>query len=450
VAERFSGITRPTEVERHGGDQVMAMSERTLIRLGWWAWAASLALLATGVGMLLVVRYRYPGAPAYGYWRESTIIPAVYATLGLVIATQRPRHPVGWLLMGCGLTGSLQLVTGQYAVLAGPAGLPGRLHAMWTASQFQITWVGLVLLLLLLFPTGRLPSPRWRPVAWSVVAGICLSLVAQALKPRTLSDVPGDTNPFALPPLEPVLRPLDVLGGTLAIVGLIGALASLVVRLRRSRGLERQQLKWFVFVALLGIVALYLLFPLLTLLTGLPLGTAPNGVLALLDPWVLAPLALPITVATAIVRHRLYDIDRVINRTLVYGLLTALLGSVYAAGVFVLGRLLDPADGQSELAVAASTLAVAALFQPARRRVQAAVDRRFNRARYDAARTVEAFSVRLRDQVDLDSLAAELLTVIDQTVQPTQVSLWLRPMSRKSPPQAQPSNEATLLDTALA
>jgi hypothetical protein len=218
------------------------------------------------------------------------------------------------------------------------------------------------------------------------------------------------------------------------IVGLIGALASLVVRLRRSRGRERQQLKWFVYVALLGIVAIYLLFPLLTVFIDLPQGTGPpSGVLALLDPWVLAPLALPITVAVAIVRHRLYDIDRVINRTLVYGLLTALLGSVYAAGVFVLGRLLDPAGGQSGLAVAASTLAVAALFQPARRRVQAAVDRRFNRARYDAARTVEAFSVRLRGHVDLDTLSAELLTVVDQTVQPTQASLWLRPTSMKSP-----------------
>jgi hypothetical protein len=281
-------------------------------------------------------------------------------------------------------------------------------------------------------------------VAWSVVAGIALSLVTQALKPRTLSDVPGDTNPFPQPALEPVIGPLDVLGGTLVFVGLLGTLASLVVRLRRSRGRERQQLKWFVYVALLGVVAIYLLDPLLKLLTNLPLGSGNSGVLALTDPWVLAPLALPITVAVAILRHRLYDIDRVINRTLVYGLLTALLGSVYAAGVFVLGRLLDPADGQSELAVAASTLAVAALFHPARRRVQTAVDRRFNRARYDAARTVEAFSVRLRDQVDLDTLSAELLTVVDHTVQPTQASLWLRPMTIKSPPQAQPSHEANL------
>jgi hypothetical protein len=239
----------------------MARSERTLIRLAWSTWAASLALLATGVGMLLVVRYRYPGVPAYGYWRESTIIPGVYGTLGLVIATRRPQHPVGWLLIGLGLAGSLQLVAGQYAILAGPAGLPGRLHAMWTANQFQITWVGLVLLLLLLFPTGRLPSPHWRLVAWSVVAGTGLALVTRALDPKTLSDTPGYRNPFALPALEPVLGLLEVLGGALVFVGLFGALASLGVRLRRSRGRERQQLKWFVYVALLGIAAIYLLDP---------------------------------------------------------------------------------------------------------------------------------------------------------------------------------------------
>ena len=255
---------------------------------------------------------------------------------------------------------------------------------MWTASQFQITWVGLVLLLLLLFPTGRLPSPRWRPVAWSLVAGVALSLVTQALKPRTFSDIAEDTNPFAQPALEPVIGPLDVLGGTLVVVGLFGTLASLVVRLRRSRGRERQQLKWFVYVAVLGIVAIYLLDPLLHILTDLPLGSGSRGGLALTDPWVLAPLVLPITVA------------------------------------------------------------VAALFQPARRRVQTAVDRRFNRARYNAARTVSAFSVRLRDHVDLDTLSAELLAVVDQTLQPTQASLWLRPMSMKSPPQVPPSNEANV------
>jgi hypothetical protein len=380
---------------------------------------------------------------AYYYWRETTILPAVYVSLGLVIATRRPRHPIGWLLIGIGLVGSMQLVAGQYSVLAGAADLPGRPHALWVSSLAQGASVGLLALLLLLFPTGRPPSPRWRPVAWSLVAGICLTLVSQTLRTKTLPDFPEVPNPFGVPALEPLLGPLDLLAGVLLIGGVIGAFVSLAVRLRRSRGRERQQLKWFVYVALLGIVAIFPLGALLTLVGQLPHGY--GGVLdVLLNPWLLAPIALAITVAAAIVRHQLYDIDRIINRTLVYGLLTALLGAVYVAGVFLLGRLLDPADGQSELAVAASTLAVAALFQPARRRVQAAVDRRFNRARYDATRTVEGFSTRLRDEIDLDTLSTELLTVVDETVQPTQASLWLRPVNTKPPSHPQRSHKANV------
>jgi len=301
---------------------------------------------------------------------------------------------------------------------------------MWAEPQFQFMSVGLLLLLLLLFPTGRLPSPRWRPVAWSLVVGVCLSLVPQAFKPGTLSKVPWDTNPFGVPALEPVLGPLEVLAGTLVIGGIIGALASLVVRLRRSRGREHQQIKWFVYVALLGIVAIFLLGPYLYLLSDqLPGGH--SGVFgALLEPWLLGPIALATTVAVAIVRHRLYDIDRVINRTLVYGLLTATLGLVYAGAVLLLGQVFGGVgDNPPGWAVAGATLAVAALFQPARRRIQQAVDRRFNRRRYDAAKTIDAFAGRLRDEIDLDTLSAELLTVVDQTVQPTQVSLWLRPVT---------------------
>jgi succinate dehydrogenase hydrophobic anchor subunit len=299
-------------------------------------------------------------------------------------------------------------------------------------------------LLLLLFPTGRLPSPRWRPVAWALVTGFVVTLISQGLKPGSLVDYSGEQNPLGTPALRPVLGPLEQLVRVLVIGGIIGAFASLAVRLRRSRGRERQQLKWFVYVALVGIVAIFPLGALLGPLIG-QLPSSYGTVLGfLLNPWLLAPVALAVTVAAAIVRHRLYDIDRVINRTLVYALLTLLLGAVYTAGVFLLGRLLAPGDGQSELAIAASTLAVAALFRPARRQVQRAVDRRFNRARYDAAKTVAAFSTRLRDEIDLDTLSTELLAVVNQTVQPTQVSFWLRPMSMKSPPKAQPSNEANV------
>jgi hypothetical protein len=405
------------------------VSERTLVRLAWATWAVAVALVATGVGMLLVVHYRFPGVPAYYYWRESSLQPTAFAVLGLVIATRRPRHAIGWLLMGLGVIGSMQLVAGQYATLADAAGLPGRVYGMWASSLAQASVVSLIMLLLLLFPTGRVPSPRWRPVAWSLVAGLGLVLITQALTPRALSDVPGETNPLGVQALEPILGPLEAVAGALLIFGVVGALAALVVRLRRSRGRERQQLKWFVYVALLGILSI---FPLGPLLSGL-LPSDNGGILdTLFNPWLLAPTALMITVAAAIVRHQLYDIDRVINRTLVYGLLTVLLGVVYLAGVFGLGQLLNPVTGESALAVAASTLAVAALFQPARRRVQAVVDRRFNRRRYDAAKTIEAFSTRLRDQLDLDTLSTELLAIVDQTTEPTRVSLWLRPSASGS------------------
>jgi asparagine N-glycosylation enzyme membrane subunit Stt3 len=210
----------------------------------------------------------------------------------------------------------------------------------------------------------------------------------------------------------PVAETADTVFGLLLLGQLLllgTALVSVVLRLRRASGEERQQVKWFVYT----VVTVILVFVASTLMIGAGL---------------LFPLfgLIPVSVAVAVFKYRLYDIDRLINRTLVYGLLTAMLLGVYAGLVFLLGRLLDPATGDSALAVAASTLAVAALFQPARRRVQALVDRRFNRARYDAAQTVERFSARLRNEVDLDALNAELLAVVDQTMQPSSASLWLR------------------------
>jgi hypothetical protein len=203
-----------------------------------------------------------------------------------------------------------------------------------------------------------------------------------------------------------------------AVVSFLAALVSLVLRWRRAWGNEREQLKWVAFAAGLALVA-NLCFQVLQL-PGLGL---------------VGVVLVPVGAAVAILRYRLYDIDRIISRTVAYGMLTALLGLVYVAGVFVFGRLLNPDGGSSSLAVAASTLAVAALFQPARRRVQDAVDRRFNRARYDAARTVGTFSARLRDEIDLDTLSAELLAVVNQTMQPTRVSLWLRPLRPGDPAQ---------------
>jgi hypothetical protein len=211
---------------------------------------------------------------------------------------------------------------------------------------------------------------------------------------------------------------VQTLTGVAAPILILAVLASVVVRFRRARGVERQQLKWFT----VAVAAELVLTP--------GLGAVAEQVAPVLGELVVFPVSLsliPIAIGIAVLRYRLYDIDRIINRTLVYGLLTVLLGAVYIAGVFGLGQLLNPVTGESALAVAAATLAVAALFQPARRRVQAVVDRRFNRRRYDAAKTIEAFSTRLRDQLDLDTLSTELLAIVDQTTEPTRASLWLRP-----------------------
>jgi hypothetical protein len=302
-----------------------------------------------------------------------------------------------------------------YTLVTRPGSLPGATFAAWYASWswYPATTLALVFTPLL-FPTGRLLSPRWRPVAWLAGTATAAFTVLAALQ-ANLGPV-GDpliANPIGVAGLE---NPEESTVGV-ALLGLITlsavvAFVSLVIRFRRSQGEERQQLKWFTYAGAL--------VPLTWLGDFLP---APVDTIVSAAPIVFLPAAAGI----AILRYRLYDIDRFINRTLVYGLLTMLLGAVYLVGVFGLGQLLNPVSGESALAVAASTLAVAALFQPARRRIQQAVDRRFNRRKYNTAKTIEAFSARLREQVDLDALSTEVLAVVDQTMEPTRVSLWLRP-----------------------
>jgi hypothetical protein len=353
-----------------------------------------------------------------------------FATVGAVILARRPGNRIGWLCWAIGFTFTLSGLSSRHLweVLTADQDW----SAAWAlAAQLGIvawlgTLLGLLPFLILLFPTGRLLSRRWRPVAWTLGLVVGLYLTARLLMPGPVS--PGlPANPLGVESAEGFLELLQTIAGVITPL-LALAVGSLVLRFRRSRGDERQQLKWLTYVVALDVV----LLP--------ALGGAAEQWAPLLGELVVFPVAvsmIPIAIGVAVLKYRLYDIDRVINRTLVYGLLTVLLGAVYAAGVFANGRLLDPADGQSELAVAASTLAVAALFQPARHRIQTVVDRRFNRRRYDAARTVEAFSRRLRDEVELDTLSAELLAVVKQTMQPTAVSLWLQPAA-----QARPHREA--------
>jgi len=279
---------------------------------------------------------------------------------------------------------------------------------------WELSWA-LLAVLLLVFPTGRLPSRRWRPVAWAAVAALVLAALSSPLLPGPPADGLRP-NPIAIPALEGVLRLAYNMASSVLFGVILAALVSLVARFRRATGSERQQLKWFAYGT-----ALLLLLPVAGLVGAELPDPAGNLVAAVIVS------ALPVAIGIAVLRYRLYDIDRLVNRTVVYGLLTVLLAGVYAGLVFALSELLNPADQQSALAVAASTLVVAALFQPARRRIQGLVDRRFNRRRYDATRTIEVFSARLRDQIELGTLSTELLAVVDQTVQPVQVSLWLRP-----------------------
>ena len=270
--------------------------------------------------------------------------------------------------------------------------------------------------MLLLTPTGSLPSPRWRWWARLVAGAGTLGMVASVLYPRPLEpEYSAFENPLSVPALEAPVGMAIGVSALLVVLGLLTGAGSLLLRFRRARGVERLQLRWLMVGAVLAAVAL---------LVAVVALQSPEADDLFQVTFGLSLALLPLATGAAILRYRLYDIDRIVSRTLAYALLTVLLGGGYAAVVLGLGQLLG---ADSSLVVAGATLAVAALFQPLRRRVQGLVDRRFNRRRYDAALTIAAFSTRLRDQVELDTLTTELLTVVDQTMQPTGSSLWLRP-----------------------
>jgi hypothetical protein len=353
------------------------------------------------------------------------VVLLTYPVVGGLIAARQPRNPIGWELCALGLCFTLQFLSdpyARYALLTSPGSLPGAVAVLLVGGlSFAPIFVLTVVLLPLSFPTGRLLGPRWRLVVACGLVFMLLALVGNALHQGNLevSGVGAVRNPIAVSAAwTPLLDHLLVLAALLLIPSIGGAVAAVVMRFRRARGVERQQLKWCSYAAAL--------IPLPFIAHDL---TPPPVYTTLFI--VVLPL-LPISIAIAIGRHRLYEIDRIINRTVVYGLLTALLGAVYAGLVLGLGQLFGGIAAQPpNWAVAAATLGVAALFQPARRRIQQAVDRRFNRRRYDAAKMIEAFSARLRDEVDLHALTVELLGVVEQAMQPTMVSLWLRPPAER-------------------
>jgi hypothetical protein len=388
------------------------VTARTAARLAWSLCAGCVVVGGFGVVVFQLVK----GASELG-WAPLPALLA-FAVVGGLVAARQPRNPVGWLLLAVAVCMTVRLVGesyARYALITAPGSLPGGLYGAW----LQWSWFGVVAILAiflpLYFPTGRLLSPRWRPVLWLGIAYLSAAILSNALQPgptEWLAGVRPARNPVVyLPAAKPLL---DVIGvaGICLLPAVGGAIAALVVRFRRSRGIERQQLKWFTYAAALA--------PLPFLVYEVVPGVF-ELLLALLLPLV------PISVGIAILRYRLYEIDRIINRTLVYGLLTAVLGLGYAAGSLVFILVVGVGTGPPSWLVAAATLAAAAAFRPARRRIQAVVDRRFNRRRYNAARTIEAFSGRLREQIDLDTLSSEVLAVVDQTMEPTRVSLWLRP-----------------------
>ena len=396
----------------------------------WWAagvaWSlwtlAMLGLVATAWFDQLL---RQAGRPDLAQLRGggvATVLSAVSAvTAGALLASRRPLHPVGWLLLAFGLVPQALSAAAEgyarYGILAGPDTLPGAEQLAVLASATFVPGLSLICFILLLTPTGSLPSPRWHWFA-RVAAALPVAFVAAWLlgMPQLDPESPLASvhNPFAIPGLAGAGMAVAGVASPAIALTMVVAAASLVGRFRRSRGSERQQLRWLALAAALA--------PPAVLVTAAAI-IAERLVLA---GWAIGLYLelLPLAIAAAIARYRLYDLDRIVSRTLAYGLLTVLLGLGYAAVVLGLGRLLGR---DSSLVVAAATLAVAALFQPARRRVQQLVDRRFNRRRHDAAQTIATFSARLREELDLHALTGEMLAVVDQTMQPTRASLWLRP-----------------------
>ncbi len=376
-----------------------------------------------------------PGAPkavsqeplVFDIW--FLLVSLSFATVGALVASRQPRNAIGWIFCALGVCNSLAAASQGYAIyalLTGPAYLPGGAVANWLSSLLAGPIVfAMFALVLLLFPDGRPLSSSWRAVVWLDLAAIAL-IFGFAFKPGPLDTSLLDAdNPFGIKGAGALFEALGIVGIFLALAAAATGAVSLVLRLRRSRGDERQQLKWFAFAGAVFCAA----FATGPVLWSLPPSSGFGWIWTVL--FLSAVSTIPAAAGVAILRYRLYDIDVIINRTLVYGSLTVMLVGIYLGAVISLQYAFRAATGQeSTLAIVASTLAIAALFNPLRRRIQGFIDRRFYRRKYDAARTLAAFSARLRDETDLDTLNEDLASVVDETLQPAHVSLWLRETGR--------------------
>ena len=406
---------------RQGPD--VRLQPRTRSLLAWPLWLATLGFCAAGLAVTLAVTQPLTIAVLAEGAAKALAYPLGYATIGLVLTLRRPGNPIGWLYAAAGLVWSLAIPgdawLGQLVAEHRPLPLAAQVAAVCGEFNWAPATVLGVTLPALLVPDGRLRSPRWWPVAARGLAAAVRVVVGGGLAPARLENT-SIANPFGLSgPAGAVAGMLVAAGTLLWAATMVASLACVVVRFRSSSGVERQQLRWVAAGAVAAVAGL---------LAGaaVPQNTVLSSILYAMV------LCIPLAVAVAVLRYRLWDLDRLVSRTVTYAVVTALLVVPYLLIVPAAGRLVQ---GSGSLAVAAATLAAAAAFAPLRRRVQGLVDRRFNRRRYNAARTVEGFAARLRDQVDLDALSAELLAVVDHTMQPVGASLWLRSQAAPTAPE---------------
>jgi hypothetical protein len=414
--------------------EVSRTSGRVISWLAWSLSALSVAMFVAIIALYALIRSA-PQVPSSisGRFTPTDLLMGVpflaFPIMGALIASRRPHNPIGWICLAVGSLFLLLGVSEYYSVygVAEPGSVPFPIGVAWLSNWLWMPAVGLfATYLFLLFPDGRLPSRRWLPLAWFSGALIVVLSLGFGLAPGPVASLPRKIrNPFGLEGL-PWLSDAANVGFPLLALCILASVASLVLRYRRSRGEEREQIKWIAFAA--SVIGLLFL---IGLVISLIYGSTPPSWTRLLDTMTaLSYTGVPIAVGFAVLKYRLYDIEVIINRTLVYGSLTLLLALVYFGGVTgtqAIFRTLSGQEQQPQLAIVVSTLVIAALFNPLRRRIQAFIDRRFYRKKYDAAKTLEAFSARLRDETDLQALNGELTRVVREKMQPSHVSLWLRP-----------------------
>jgi hypothetical protein len=410
------------------------MSARAAFWLTWILGGCALGLSVSAVALIEV----NGGNIGSAYATVPTIWGVSFSAVGVLIASRRPENPIGWIFLLGGFFHGLNAFSSEYstyALVTNPGPWPGGAFFSWLFTWAFAPGFATFPLTLLLFPTGRSPSARWRIVLWLIAVGLASIVLPQAVASWPLRGPALLGDPSRV--LDSIGGPAEALlytGVNLIGLSMLASVVSLALRFRRAASVERQQIKWLLYAGALTFIMTATVSP------AAPFDL-PSLVSAVLET-ILLPVALPsipVAVGIAILKHRLYDIDLIINRTLVYGVLTGTLALVYFGGVAItqaIFRAFTAQEHQPQLTVVASTLVIAALFMPLRRHIQGFIDRRFYRSKYDARKTLEAFSAKLRNETDLDALRDDLTSVVKETMQPAHVSLWLRPETTSKRQQA--------------